>query len=486
MQERPAAPLLGAQKPRIEWRPPSLSSSGQDAVDLAAIAGLHLDPWQQYVLDLSLGERADGQWSAFEVGLIVSRQSGKGSILEARELAGLFLFGERLIVHSAHLFKTARAAMKRIKWLIDSTPSLAAEVKTWSMSHGAEGVVLKSGQELTFATRSNGGGRGLSADCLILDEAMYVSDPMVGDLMPIISARPNAQIWYTGSAVNQDVHPNGMAFTRIRNRGVKGNDDRLAFAEWSAPGTIEDHDPLDRELWAASNPGLGYRLREENIAVEQRSMPPRQFAVERLGIGDWPSEELAAKIINPAAWRRQAEPDLDGLDAQPAGDLAFAVEVNPARGSAAISSSWKRVDGDRQVEVIDNREGTNWVPDRLAELVAEHRPCAVVLDVGHGPSNALTVAIENAGVVLTKPSVREFIQACGAFYAGIAEGGVRHPNEPMLNEAAGSVKWRLIGKDAQAFERRNPAADMAPFMACVLALFGVDKHGRDGQPFHIW
>jgi hypothetical protein len=69
-----------------------------------------LDPWQRFVLDRALGESKDGKWSAFEVGLVVPRQNGKGSILEARELAGLFLFDERLILHSAHEFETARTS----------------------------------------------------------------------------------------------------------------------------------------------------------------------------------------------------------------------------------------------------------------------------------------------------------------------------------------------------------------------------------------
>ena len=64
--------------------------------------GLHLDPWQQLVLEGACGERADGKWSAFEVAVISPRQNGKNGILEAREIAGLCLFGEQLILHSAH------------------------------------------------------------------------------------------------------------------------------------------------------------------------------------------------------------------------------------------------------------------------------------------------------------------------------------------------------------------------------------------------
>ena len=84
-----ASIVAGAQEPRISLVPDYVASTGPDAIELAALAGLHLDPWQQLVLTHSLGERPDGKWAAFEVGLVVPRQNGKGSILEARELAGL-------------------------------------------------------------------------------------------------------------------------------------------------------------------------------------------------------------------------------------------------------------------------------------------------------------------------------------------------------------------------------------------------------------
>ncbi|MGY4986484.1 hypothetical protein [Streptomyces nigrescens] len=67
--------------------------------------------------------RMEPRWAAFEVGLVVSRQNGKGSLLEARELAGLFLFGERLIIHSAHQFDTSKEAFERILMLVENTPS---------------------------------------------------------------------------------------------------------------------------------------------------------------------------------------------------------------------------------------------------------------------------------------------------------------------------------------------------------------------------
>src|SRR5690606_13570601 len=128
LDEPSGSPLMGVQEPRIWLSPEAKSSAGQEAIDLAAACGLILDPWQELCLHEALKESDElvqlesgawvKKWAASSFGLVVSRQNGKGSILEALELAGLILFGERLIIHSAHEFKTAVNGMERLESLI--------------------------------------------------------------------------------------------------------------------------------------------------------------------------------------------------------------------------------------------------------------------------------------------------------------------------------------------------------------------------------
>ncbi len=139
--------------PRIRSVPDVSSSAGVEAIELAASVGLHLDPWQQFALKDGLGEHGN-TWASFEVAVIVGRQNGKGSILEARELAGLFLFDEQLILHSAHQFKTAAEGFRRILTLIENTDWMRKRVKTVTRSHGDEGIELTTGQRLRFVARS--------------------------------------------------------------------------------------------------------------------------------------------------------------------------------------------------------------------------------------------------------------------------------------------------------------------------------------------
>src|SRR5262249_17918646 len=193
------------------------------------------------VLDQGLRKRPDGRWAAFEVALIVARQNGKGAVLEARELAGLFLdandgFGdEQLILHSAHEFKTASEAFRRVLALIQDSRLLSRHVQNVYLQRGAEAIELKNGKRLRFVARSSGSGRGFSGDLIILDEAQQLGDQAMAALLPTLSARPNPQVWYTATAGTEQ----SIQLGRVRDRGLAGGDGALAVFEGSAGGAGE-------------------------------------------------------------------------------------------------------------------------------------------------------------------------------------------------------------------------------------------------------
>ena len=99
--------LLGATRPRVELRPPTAGESfGAEAAELSALAGWPLEDWQVSGLELMLSTRPDGRWACREYGEILGRQQGKTTGLGGpRALSGLLLFGEELIMWSAHEYK---------------------------------------------------------------------------------------------------------------------------------------------------------------------------------------------------------------------------------------------------------------------------------------------------------------------------------------------------------------------------------------------
>ncbi len=468
-----AAPV-GAQSPRVLSIPEYGSSAGPEAVELSAMAGLILDPWQAFVLERSLGELPNGKWAAFEVGLVVPRQNGKGAVLEARELAGLFLLGERLIIHSAHQFDTSLEAFRRLLYLVESTPDFDRRVKRVSRSHGEEGIELKGGQRIRFRTRTKGGGRGFSANCVIFDEAMILPEATHGALLPTLSAQPNPQVWYAASAVDQFVHVDGVVLARIRQRGVKGSDPSLAYFEYSidrdTPSRVDAQTAADLDSWAQANPGLGIRILPEHIDNESRSMDPRTFAVERLGVGDWPDPDGGLlSVITVESWMEL----LDRTSVAP-DPVCFSFDVSPDRSMSTIAVSGMRKDGLAHVEVIDYKRGTGWLVDRIVELTAKHKATALICD-GSGPAASLIPELEREGVKVMPVTAKEQAQACGLFFDAVDQARLRHlGSAEMVAAIRGAVK-RPLG-ESWAWSRKNSSVDISPLVASTMAHWGQVTH----------
>lgn len=469
-------PVFGDQRPRIISVPPFVSSSGADAIELCAMAGLDMDVWQQFALYNALGERPDGMWAAFEFALVVSRQNGKGGFIEARELTGLFLLGERLIIHSAHLFDTSLEAFRRLLHLIESTPDFDRRVKRVSRAHGEEGIELKGGQRIRFRTRTSGGGRGFTGDCLILDEAMYIPESAHGALIPTLSAVPNPQVIYAGSAVDEQIHDHGIVLTRLRNRALAGGDPSLAYMEWSVDREqLEKHPELaaDPRAHAQANPALGIRISEEYIFHEKRSMSARTFEVERLGAGFWPSTDGSdERVISEETFR-----DTIDLKSRAIDPVCFSFDVTPDRSKACISAAGARADGGVHMEVIKHDDGTGWVVARLGELRDAHKPAAIIADE-RGPAASLLPQLEKLGIEVVTVSYKEYAQACAMTYDGLEQRSTWHLGTQELAAAAAGAVKRPLG-DSWAWSRKSSAVDITPIVSCSLAVWG---HATQEKP----
>lgn len=463
--DAPSVPLLGDQRPRLQSVPPCDVSEGERVADLAEAVGLVLDDWERWVLAQGLGRTRSGQWSAFEKALIVSRQNGKGAILEALELAALFLddFGVDLILHSAHEFKTASEAFRRIEGRIDNHPSFRRRVRQVYLQRGAESIELQNGKRLRFIARSGGSGRGFSADLVILDEAYELGDAAMAALLPTLSARPNPQIWYTSTAGL----PTSSQLGRVRERGLTGDDPSLAFFEWSVdPDAYDPGDPL---CWARANPGLGIRISPEYIAKERAALAPDEFARERLGVGTYPEDAAGWAVIPAEVWADLADPQ-----SHPSGPVAFAVAVDGKTGRrGAIGVAGYRADGLLHTELADYQPGTSWIVPRLTEMWQRNGGTVVVDAAGY--EGSLVLSLEQAGVPVTKPAARDVAAAFGQFYDAVTDAkSLRHLGQPELDAAVAAAATRDVGDAGRTWGRRL-AGDISPLVAVTLAAWGATK-----------
>lgn len=471
--------VLPERPARIRLVPAHVDTDGPDAAYLASSYGLTPDDWQADVLNGMLAYRPDGRYAAARAGVAVPRQNGKNGIIEMRELFGMVVLGEKFL-HTAHEVKTARKAFLRLLSFFENPrqyPELAKLVAPGGIrkTNGQEAIVLTNGGSIEFVARTKGSGRGFTVDVLVFDEAQELSDETLAALLPTVSAAPlgNPQQIYTGTPPSGNM--NGEVWTRVRQAGVSGSDERLAYYEWSAEEGVDLDDPA---VWHAVNPALGIRLNIDTVLSERASMDDESFGRERLGM--WEGEHGNA-VIPVDAWAACADEH-----SEPTSQMVLAVDVTPDRTAASIAVAGLRTDGRWHVELIDNRRGTGWVASRLAEIGTRHGIRTVVLD-GASPAASLEEAIRaKRRLAVVKTGPRDMAAACGEFYDAVMDERVAHIDQPLLTHALTQSRKRRLG-DAWAWNRSTAASDISPVVAATLALWGaqssrVRRKKRTGSP----
>lgn len=460
----PPAATLDAQEPTREHLPSGITvSSGDAAVELAASCGLHLDPWQQRVLVHALGERADGLWGAFRVCLVVPRQNGKGSILEALELAALFIFRERLVVHSAHEFRTAREHFRRMCTLIARSDDLSAKVAgRIHTANGNESIETEDGSRLMFVARSRGAARGFTCDRLVLDEAFNLSHDAMGAMLPALSAVPNPQVWLTSSAP----HADSLVLHDVRDEGLKGEDPRLYFAEWGNPRGTEP----TIEAIARANPGYPHRISHEFVLAERNALGAlgNEFPRERLGVPD--ARDAGATVFGPGKWAACGDPTSTLATCK-----ALALDVSPGFEWASFAAAGAREDGLVHAELIQRHPGTDWVVQYAKER-AERWQLPIGL-VPNSPAGGLISDLEEAGVPLVMIEGNDVTQACATLQKAVMGGSFRHLDQPPVNAAVAAAATSEAG-DTWRWARKSAQADISSLCAVTWAHWLAVQPGK--------
>ncbi len=464
----PPSAVLAA--PAHLTHPLIVDSAGPEATALAASAGLILDPWQAHALEVGLAEQGDGRWAAREVGLVVPRQNGKGSILEALIVAALVLFDERLILYSAHEFKTAQETFLRVKSLIEANQDLAGRIAKIHSAHGSEGIELTTGQRLRFVARSKGSGRGFSPQRIILDEALNLSSKAVAALLFSMSAQDNPQLWYTSSAPDDTL--DSAVLRRLMRRGRQG-DTSLAYIEYSADA---GSDPADEGTWAKANPGFPHRISPETIRTERGATDEADFLRERLGVVDI-SEHSSDRVIPADAWAACKDPK-----SGPVGRVAFALDVAPDRRNGAFGVVGQSGRGGIHGEIADYGTGTSWMVNRARELQAKWGGRLAVAT--GSPASSLVTDLELAGVEVLLVPVSDHAAACGALFDAITQFQFRHLGQPELDTAVDGADRRFYG-DSWLWSRRTSTTDICPLVAVTLAKWAFDQ-GPAKPTLSVW
>ncbi len=477
--------------PRFQLVPAgAVTSRGAEAVALARNAGLELSEEQQLVLHGGLGVRADGSWAAFEVVNVQPRQNGKSSTLQARILLGLSL-GEQ-IAYTCHRVDSSQEVFRGLVSLVEASPELALLLEKVVYSNGKEAIWLANGARVVFGTRSSRTGRGFSLDLLILDECHYLSEHAHTALMPATSARKTRpQVWYAASAVDEQVHEHGLVLSRLRERGIAGEAQNLAYTEWSADLRDDEGNELrpeqvspemvdDEQLWQEANPALGTRIAFEHVRAEREAMTPRGWLVERLGIGAWmDTSGVADAPITGEEWA-----ELEDRDSKRVGELVLAFDIGRDRRCALVACGRRGADELLHVELLRSASGSSWLRDELERLDARYDVRAIVCD-DYGGNRAVLGSLEDAGLQVRTVSGGEHAAACGKLLDLVAERGFRHIGQPELLAALRGAKSKPLG-DAWCWSRKASSGDAALVVAMTLALAVGSEIPADAGEIHIY
>jgi hypothetical protein len=412
-------------------------------------------PWQQLVADVGLEHDERGIPYFREVRLTVPRQQGKTTLILAVATDRCLAFDRpQRVLYTAQDRNHAREKWIEQVELLQRSP--LRRLFTVRRSNGSERISWRTGSVLGITASGEKSGHGFTLDQAFIDEAFaQIDDRLVQGFRPAMVTRRDAQLWILSTAGTDE-----STFLRERvddGRARVEQDDRegVAYFEWSAP---DDWDVADRATWRAAMPALGLTIDEETVAADFATMDQGEFA--RAYLNRWSPKGVPVFAL--AQWLACLDPR-----SQASGPIAFGVDVAPDRSSGTIAAAGGRADGRVHVELIERRDGTDWIPARIRELVERWRPSGVAIDPA-APAGSLLPSLALGSVPLSLCTGRSYGQACGAYFDDVATGRLAHRGQPALDDAVLGARRRSLG-DAWAWARTPDAADPAPLIAATLA-----------------
>ena len=467
------------QTPSLHVAPPYEKTLGDAAYKFGASFGITLDDWQKFVMDDWLALNEDGKWACSTCGLSVPRQNGKTALVKVRVMLGIFSLGET-ILFTCHEVRTSRQVFDSLAEILNPNgefPELAAQVQYIKRSNGYEEIKVadwqdgdgwRKGGKLLFSSRSNGASRGFTADVVVADEAMYMTDEQVAALVPTMASASGGDMQFIMLGTPPSPNDCGTVFKNTRE-SAKNGEKGISWCEWGADeiGDVHDWERIKRY-----NPSLDKRLMRKAVENELAVMAPDTFARERLG---WwsPVSGPVDYLFDPKAW------DACATDDEPHGTVCYGVKLSPDGSEAALSACWQ---GDTPhfelVDYRDARRGLGWLADWLD---ARADKCAMLAVDGRN-ADALTSRLESyRAKQLHVMRTSDAIAAAALMLDGIRSGTVTHYGQAELDEQAKAAVRRKVGRDAWCIGGEHSTAIESAACALWAAKNAKYKPGRKAR-----
>ena len=125
--------------------------------------------------------------------------------------------------------------------------------------------------------------------------------------------------------------------------------------------------------------------------------------------------------------------------------VVLAFDTTPDRSMTSVLACGSRTDGLPQLEVVDRRPGTAWIPERLLELVDRHMVEKVYVDASAGRPGRCCTRLTDLGVNVEPVSGPDHAKACGVMFDTVDEKGLRHLGGLELRQAVKGATKRPLG-----------------------------------------
>jgi len=440
---------------------------GGAVAEVAKMLGFSLMPWQRHVVDVALEiDDETGRLAHREVCVTVPRQAGKTTLLLSIMVWRAIQWENQRIVYTAQTAQDARQ-----KWRDEHVPllerSLFDTLFEVRHSNGSEAVRWQNGSLQQIVATTERAGHGQSLDLAVIDEAFAQVDFRLEQaLKPAMITRPEPQLWIISTAGTPQSAYLRSKVDRGREVAQSGEVSGSVYFEWSA---ADEDDPSDPDTWRRCHPALGHTITLDALSTDFASMELAE--AERAYLNRW-TGGLVAGPIPVASWNRR-----ESQSVSPGGPLCFAVDIAPDRSAASIAVAGGVEDG-WAVELVDHREGADWVVGRCVELADRWDPIGFVVD-SVGPASTLVHDLEVGGLRVMVSNGKDMATACGRLYDAVVSGQLYHRGQPDLTAAVAGAQKRSLG-DRWAFSRSSSAVDISPLVAVTLALWGVSMFEPPG------
>jgi len=464
----PQSSLGGVQTPRICSKLTDLPSKGQEMIDFAESLSIKLMDWQKFVAIHGHKIKEDGRWAHSEVGLCLSRQNGKSTLMMLRILTGMFVWGEGLQLASAHRLTTSLETFRQIVGLIETHPELEKEVKKIRWQHGAEEIEL-FGNRRFVVKAANNAARGLSKpETIHMDELREYKDEDAWSSMrySMMSAK-NPQVWIYSSAGDQ----HSIILNKLRERALASatTNDPIGWFEWSAKPDAPITLPSGEINWSAfaqANPSLGITIHPDNILAAIND-PPDIVRTEILT--QW--VDTINSAIDPQKWNLcQTDP----IPLDPDKETWFGLDLSPDRKFAALTATQK-LPGEKFNLVLLHTWSNDYSINDLAVAndIAPYVRKYNVQTIAYSARTAQAVAsrLIPAGFSCTNMDGAIYAESCDRWLGAINSHRLQHGGNEELTQQTLSAAKLPYGDGSWIIGRRASRVAVCAAVASALATY---------------